>query len=586
MRADTRELLEYAEKKGIVDLFSRKDVPEDSKRMLVEYLVNNLLVKHTPARRAQYHEFLADIFANFPEYRKVASSIFTKEHIEALIQDGRKWALDVIKEILKHEEFSRLHKATLEILVDGIKRVDPSLELLPELLENEEFARHRRTIASTMDEEHIKALLKRGNTYTIIFPEYQELLKAILKRKEKEFANLQETAIKELLEIIHEPAARRLLENVIKCPEFSHLREKIIEAFPSAPASRYVIALAHELAKHYPDKREKIEEIVHRIMGEIYKEIWKKDPPEPRNPEKLPQKTRTYVVEHTIPAEEGTVTTLPGDVVKAAKELGISLRSIYEVHNAIDVLTVHRDQILKQMEQKGVKREEAEKKITRLLEKLKFLAEEIGTRRIILDFYLRPTPKKALEWVDARIRASSDCTVPSFPSPYSAFEGHTVPYFFSSNAFNLEIRATHLDTVKIKKKGKVKIRTRVRKDRHVGNVYAALLKREGKNVLYISGIQLGKIYRGRENTAIAKPILRAIHEIAEHLGADEVWFNAEDLSNFVALMNRIVEHIKALGAKRLLPSEDLDYGDLPRSHYASPSLTAVYAIPTEKLKKI
>ena len=510
------------------------------------------------------------------KHRATVSSLLTDKDIEMTVSHAVLFGgWDLLTKILKSPEASDLHKT---ILKEAVKH--NAWRFLVTLLRDPELSMYHSAIADLLEDEHIQALVK--SAYHSANHDAHQLITEILKREE--FSNAHNKILSEVVKVIDSKGARVFLTEIIRRPEFSHLQEKIIEAFPSAPASRYVVALAHEFAKHHSNRKEELEKIVHGVMRKMYEQKWRKNPPEPRNPEKLPQRTRTYVVEHTIPVKKETAAILPADIVKAAEELGISLRSIYDVYNAIDTLTVHRDQILKRMEQKGMKRKEAEEKIRELLKKLNSLAKKVGTKRAILDFYLRPTPKKALEWVDARIRASSDCTVPS--SPYPGFEEHAVPYFFSSNAFNLEIRATHLDTVKIKRKGKVKTRIRVRKDRHVGNIYAALLKHKGKNVLYISGIQLGKIYRGKENTAIAKPILAAIHEVAERIGADEVWFNAADLSNFTPLRDRTLEHIKNLGAKLLRSPVDVEYGDLPRYHYASPSRTTVYTLPAEKLKEI
>ncbi len=141
-------------------------------------------------------------------------------------------------------------------------------------------------------------------------------------------------------------------------------------------------------------------------------------------------------------------------LLRELKELGFSIKAVYDVHNIIDTLKNHRRELIDRLtanlpdEEKKTKTKELNEKIDRILPQLTMIASWLGTKRVILDFYLKAVPKKKpLEYVGARIRASSDCTVPS--SPYAGFERHTVPIFFSSNAGVYAIMATLTDTVKI-----------------------------------------------------------------------------------------------------------------------------------------
>ncbi len=192
-----------------------------------------------------------------------------------------------------------------------------------------------------------------------------------------------------------------------------------------------------------------------------------------------------------------------------------------------------------------------------------FSPRKLARGRAILGFQLKLTPKNAYEWVSARIRASQDCTVPS--SMHQGFEEHTVPYYFSRNGANYEIWADHYD-VRAKGKG-----SRLRRNRHVGNVYASELFYDGQPVLYVSAIQLANPYRTDLNAWVGSALIRGLRNLAEQRGYSSLWLNEDLLSHFSPLADAALREAERMGGRSFVPPVNrIDYLDLPARHYAAP----------------
>ncbi len=262
-----------------------------------------------------------------------------------------------------------------------------------------------------------------------------------------------------------------------------------------------------------------------------------------------------------------TTTPIPDSILQPLKDLGISITTPHDLHSIRDKFKNHRDDAVKELKEKRPELDESKinKAIDSLLPELESYLRELSTKRLITSFYLKRTPKDAYKWLKARIKASDDCTVPKGP----AFLWHTVPTYFASNAANYEIHADHYDA---RSNGRG---LRLRKNRHVGNVYVSLYRKpDGEKILYIHGVQIANPYRGKENTWIAEPLLKAFNDMAKERGIHEIWIQTRDLSNHIALQNALITAFKKMGAEPVSPEDflNLDYVELPRDHYASPHL--------------
>ena len=313
-----------------------------------------------------------------------------------------------------------------------------------------------------------------------------------------------------------------------------------------------------------------VSSLIHKAMEKIYKDTFKQEPPKPSHPPELPTKIEHEAFMNEV-SKHGTGAQIPEEIKEALRKLGFHTVSILNIYNIIDILKHHREEHLNKLLQNAngnmreQRRRELSETIDRVLPELESITAKIGTKRIITNFHLEAVPKDALKYVEARIKASDDCTVPG--SEYPGFEEHTVPTFFSSNAGVYKIVATHLDTARNRKR-----RFRIRKNRHVGNVYFAVYDRDNKKVLYIHGVQLGNIYRGKENVGIAKGLIKGLVDTARKSGIHEIWISTRDLSNYGALAEELKKAFRSLGARPVDPQEieSLHYRDLPKNHYASP----------------
>ncbi len=335
------------------------------------------------------------------------------------------------------------------------------------------------------------------------------------------------------------------------------------------PIKKY-ISLLHRLKNHIEDPGE----LIGRAMEEIYRRKFGSEPPEPEHPKDLPQEIEHPAFRNTRKLRGERSIEVPEELLNELKSLGISVKNIYDLHNVLDLIRNHRDLLIENLtkdlpeEKKKERSEELNNKFNELEKKVREIVNRLGTRQVILDFRLRAVPKEPLEWVRARIKASNDCTVPN--SPTSGFEEHTVPTFFSKYAATYKILATHTGPRKTRS-GEVKD-IRVRKNRHVGNVYVTIHRTtDGKEILYLHGIQLGNVYRGVENVGIAAGLLKGVIDTARESGFDEVWIQTRDLSNFDSLHRALIDEFKKLGAESVTKEEleKLHYHDLPK-YYASP----------------
>ncbi len=315
--------------------------------------------------------------------------------------------------------------------------------------------------------------------------------------------------------------------------------EDTVQEFSAAvhpSAYKYLISLLYEHAKHYPSKRETVSKMVEELMKKIYSYRFRREPPQPSHHPLLPD-----VIEHPEfrggPGErKREKVELPHHLSERLRELGIHNVELHNIHGVIDLLENHRDIVLQHAEN----REEVERTIEEVLRELRSLARKISTSRVILDFRLERTPKDPLEWVGCRVRASGDCTVPNTAPP--GFEEHTVPFFFSEGE-TYKIVGTHLDYDN--RRGRRRLR--LRGNRHVGNVYLSVLERgDGGKILYLHGIQLGPLYRGKENAHIGRKILRGLIDIARKQGFDELWVQLDDLSNYRELEEKVREGKRSL----------------------------------------
>ena len=330
------------------------------------------------------------------------------------------------------------------------------------------------------------------------------------------------------------------------------------------------ISLLYRLKNHIEDSNE----LIGRAMEEVYRRKFGSEPPEPGHPKDLPQEIEHPAFRNTRELRGERYLEVPEELLTELKSLGMSVRNIYDLHNVLDLIKNHRDLLIGNLtkdlpeENKRERLKEINNKLDELEKKVREIVNRLGTRQVILDFRLRAVPKEPLEWVGARIKASNDCTVPS--SPYRGFEEHTVPTFFSKYATTYKILATHIGPRKTRS-GEVKD-IRVRKNRHVGNVYVTVHHTtDGKKILYLHGVQLGNVYRGVENVGIAAGLLKGVIDTAKESGFDEVWIQTHDLSNFDSLHRALIDEFKKLGAESVTKEEleKLHYHDLPK-YYASP----------------
>lgn len=198
--------------------------------------------------------------------------------------------------------------------------------------------------------------------------------------------------------------------------------------------------------------------------------------------------------------------------------------------------------------------------------------QDLARAKAIRKVWPEMLPKDAYEWIAARVRASSDCTVPH--SLQAGFIEHTVPYYFAGNAATYKIMAEHHDT---RRGGKG---ARVRKNRHVGNVYLSEIRtKDGRKVLYVSGIQIHDLYKHEINSWIGEAVVNALRDMAKEQGYHELWIHADLLSHYVRLLRNAVNAALRHGGKEIQPRlEELDYIDLPADHYAAPHKGRVVAI--------
>ena len=198
-------------------------------------------------------------------------------------------------------------------------------------------------------------------------------------------------------------------------------------------------------------------------------------------------------------------------------------------------------------------------------------SKTLAENKAITKFFLRLTPKDPFEWVRVRIRASDDCTVPGAMHP--GFQKHAVPYYFSRNGANYEILAEHYDS---RSRGKG---VRLRRNRHVGNVYLSEILHNGERVLYVSGLQLGDIYKTKHNVWVGESIVKGLRDLAKKMGYSAIWLNSDLLSHYPLLTRAAARAALGMGGKVFIPKkESLDYLDLPEDHYAAPHTSRVVSL--------